>query len=116
MDAALLVRPAYAAQLWICVLKFMNLKHTNCQNKNLAAIRDIDVLSILLQTEVSQENGLTKIATRTSPFCRSVKASYAPIIVKRKWGGGSGHLQEFDCKVCSRVGILIVCDQGSKDI
>ena len=68
----------------------MNLKHTNCQNKILAAIRDIDVLSILLQTEVSQESGLTKMATRTSPFCRSVKVSYAPINVKREWGGGVG--------------------------
>ena len=70
----------------------MNLKHTNCQNEILAAIRDIDVLSILLHTEVSQESGLTKMGTRTSPFCRSVKASYAPINVKREWGGGGGRV------------------------
>ena len=60
----------------------MNLTHTSRQYKILAVIRAIDVLSILLQTEVSQQR--TKMAAvnnetmeaRSSPFFRSVIETY----------------------------------------
>ena len=80
------MRQPYALQLWICDLKIMNLKHTNGYQKILCTIRVIDFLSIPLETEVSKQSGLTKMAAVNFLASKMNKTSSMQSFFLDQWG------------------------------